>query len=453
MSDVTDVYPQCYSEGPLEVPYREVRVYSPLRKLKQCDRKFNETDDSSWFDLTDCSTNVTPAFCSGDGNANAIMYNRDDIVEMQQIYEKKITELVTIISDMKEENCNLANHVEKCEKELRNAKASNSLSSLTHEVEGLKSQLQDLINIKLNLQNSHFGVSSEWQSTVSTLHKKLASLQRKNNELKLENGDLLRKVEEQAAEKRKELNEQKKKVSELHNRETDMLKQIHARAVTEMEAKHTQQISEQDADFRKRLDSIKGSYENRYSNLKEDYDSRIKRIKEEYETRLNTIGIDYEKALSSKDSEVTKLEHMLQEQCVRMQEEVQLIRAQIESTAISNSETYMGKIAFLQKCILKMEKLYQKAEKENLKQITKLKRELEFRDKSNQLALSTQRMDLLSLTVNSKQNEIELVVSQLEEYYRNKLIEHQQRTLEEKRQNSKLIEELKDQLAKLNNEY
>lgn len=72
-----------------------------------------------------------------------------------------------------------------------------------------------------------------------------------------------------------------------------------------------------------------------------------------------------------------------------MQEEVHMIRSQIESSVSSNNESHLEKIAFLQKCILKMEKLYQKAEKENSKQIAKLKRELEFRDKSNQVSNTT----------------------------------------------------------------
>lgn len=69
------------------------------------------------------------------------------------------------------------------------------------------------------------------------------------------------------------------------------------------------------------------------------------------------------------------------------------------------------------------------------------------------MALTTQRADLLSVTVKGKQNEIDLIVSQLEEYYKKKLIEFQQRALEEKRQDNKLIAELKDQLAKINNDY
>lgn len=60
---------------------------------------------------------------------------------------------------------------------------------------------------------------------------------------------------------------------------------------------------------------------------------------------------------------------------------------------------------------------------------------------------------MLSHTVNGKQNEIDLVVSQLEEYYKKKLSENQQRAMEEKRQDNKLIAQLKDQLSKLSNEF
>lgn len=68
-----------------------------------------------------------------------------------------------------------------------------------------------------------------------------------------------------------------------------------------------------------------------------------------------------------------------------MQQEVHLIRSQIESNMTMNNDSNLEKIAFLQKCILKMERLFQKAERENFKQVLKLKRELEYRDKSNQV--------------------------------------------------------------------
>lgn len=68
-----------------------------------------------------------------------------------------------------------------------------------------------------------------------------------------------------------------------------------------------------------------------------------------------------------------------------MQEEVQGIRTQIESNITNSSESYLEKINFLQKCIVKMEKLYQKAEKENAKQLNKLRKELEYKNKTNQV--------------------------------------------------------------------
>ncbi|KAI4455865.1 hypothetical protein MML48_8g00021542 [Holotrichia oblita] len=118
MSEETDIYPENYNGGHFQIPYKEVRVYSPVRKINDCRPKFNETDDSSWFDLTDCSTNMAPGFCSGDTNVGGRMYNQDEIIRIQELYEKKISELVNLIRDLKEENFNLTKNMEKCEIEL-----------------------------------------------------------------------------------------------------------------------------------------------------------------------------------------------------------------------------------------------------------------------------------------------------------------------------------------------
>lgn len=121
ISEETDIFPHAHFEQPrpsYNAPFKEVRVYSPLRKLQDCDRKFNETDDSSWFDLTDCSTTATAVFCSGDGDVSSRVYEHDDVLRMQELYEKKIADLMNLIGDLKNENSSLTNHVDKYEKEL-----------------------------------------------------------------------------------------------------------------------------------------------------------------------------------------------------------------------------------------------------------------------------------------------------------------------------------------------
>lgn len=63
-----------------------------------------------------------------------------------------------------------------------------------------------------------------------------------------------------------------------------------------------------------------------------------------------------------------------------MHEEVNLIRNQMEEATTEQDEN-LEKIAFLQKCIAKMDKLFKKSETTFCKQITKLKNEIEVRDK------------------------------------------------------------------------
>lgn len=118
ISEESDIYPEHFNEKHFNVPYKEVRVYSPLRKLKERGRKFTESDDSSWFDLTDCSTAAAPIFCSGDAEIATRMYDQEEIIRMQELYEKKISDLINVIEDLKQENSNLINHVGNCEKEL-----------------------------------------------------------------------------------------------------------------------------------------------------------------------------------------------------------------------------------------------------------------------------------------------------------------------------------------------
>lgn len=70
---------------------------------------------------------------------------------------------------------------------------------------------------------------------------------------------------------------------------------------------------------------------------------------------------------------------------LRMCEEVQMIRGQIASNVNRDDLNYLDKIVFLQKCVLKMEKLYRKSEKEHDRRITELKQEIELMRKSEQV--------------------------------------------------------------------
>ena len=89
---------------------------------------------------------------------------------------------------------------------------------------------------------------------------------------------------------------------------------------------------------------------------------------------------------------------------LRMCEEVRKIRCQIASNGKGDDLSYLDKIVFLQKCVLKMEKLYKKSEKKHARTIAKLKQEIELTRKSEQVCFRDVfvvglRMILLTYTV------------------------------------------------------
>lgn len=51
-------------------------------------------------------------------------------------------------------------------------------------------------------------------------------------------------------------------------------------------------------------------------------------------------------------------------------------------------ENSSDKITYLQKCVMKMEKLYHKTEKEYTKQVNKLKKEIENKDRIMQVRIN-----------------------------------------------------------------
>lgn len=68
-----------------------------------------------------------------------------------------------------------------------------------------------------------------------------------------------------------------------------------------------------------------------------------------------------------------------------MHQEVVFIRSQLEKDASYGNETLMEKVGFLQKCIVKMEKLLRKYEKHYTKKIHGLTSELQMKDNAMQV--------------------------------------------------------------------
>lgn len=58
-----------------------------------------------------------------------------------------------------------------------------NVRNLTNEISALKNRLQELMDMKLALQSSHYAVATQWQEHINNLEKKLAELKKENVEL------------------------------------------------------------------------------------------------------------------------------------------------------------------------------------------------------------------------------------------------------------------------------
>lgn len=70
-----------------------------------------------------------------------------------------------------------------------------------------------------------------------------------------------------------------------------------------------------------------------------------------------------------------------------------------------------------------------------------------------QLALTTQKAELLANSLDGKQNEVEHIFADLEDHYRTIIVDQQKKAMDDKRQDAKIIDELKRELSKYRAEY
>ncbi|KAH1016787.1 hypothetical protein HUJ04_007957 [Dendroctonus ponderosae] len=106
------------------------------------------------------------------------------------------------------------------------------------------------------------------------------------------------------------------------------------------------------------------------------------------------------------------------------------------------------KIHVLKKCVSKMDKVFQRTEKEYLKQIEQLRQELELKDSALQVQLKVQKAELIAQTRTGQKEEFEEILNGLEVKYIKMLEAHEQQIMKTKLRDDKTIEHLKDLLVK-----
>lgn len=276
------------------------------------------------------------------------------------------------------------------------------------------------------MQNSHQAVITEWQARLNMLQIKYEEEQQKCSKLQTI-AMMLEKKFEKLKSKKARMSLNKKRSLNENIRELQSLKDLHVRTIKELQENFEEKILEIEKEHAKQLQEVKNFYEGQIGEMKAEYGKNI----------------------TFKDSEIERLEKLLREQCERMQNEVKTIKEQVTKENLDVSEAHSEKITFLQKCILKMEKLYQKSEKDYLKQIAKLRYELDLKEKTIQIQLSKQKADILTSMSELKQEEVDSVANKLEQQYKDLLHKQQVEAIKEKKNDSEVISDLRQKLLEI----
>ncbi|KAB0793795.1 hypothetical protein PPYR_13415 [Photinus pyralis] len=377
----------------------ETTTINPM--LKNSNKK--DDDDESWCDISDGTSttitleelHITPPVTPGNN--------------VQEVYENKITELMKIINDLQKQNLKLGAVVAGYERDIniRNTTAERSIHNLVEEINSLRSKLQEQSDVKAVLKSSQSLADNHWKGIVTSLTSDVKESQQQNEILREEMNELEKRLEESMTNKQRLLI--------AHEKEIEDLKQSHKKEKTELEHQFYEKVSK----------------------LITDHDCKIEDVK-----------TNYERNVQDKDREIGRLEDLIQVQCKRMHEEVSKIRTQIEENQIENPNDSLEKITVLQKCIAKMDRLFKKTERSFNRQITKLKTEIEMRDKIIQL--STQKAKIVANTKMERQAEIDATILQLEERYKHLLESQKSYFLSEKKQDATLISGLRAIMAQNN---
>ncbi|XP_057659799.1 uncharacterized protein LOC130896049 [Diorhabda carinulata] len=210
-------------------------------------------------------------------------------------------------------------------------------------------------------------------------------------------------------------------------------------------------------------DDLKRTLESQTQELqiKRKIEEELQEYKEKYKKEQDTVGKlrkeldelrnDYEKVNSknddeklTKDKEIDKLSDIIRQQCTRMSNEIAALRKRVETS------NFDEKILTLRKCVSKMDKLYEKSEKEYLKRIEKLKKELSLKDKMRSAEMGSMRAELAVKSGMERQKRMDEIVNDLEVRYIKMLEFHERQVAESRRLDEERVKYLQDLLEKHN---
>lgn len=101
--------------------YYMIERYDALNKMKMKTSDRGDSDDSSWMDLSEASTANIAEWGSGDKQLLEQKYLEAHMFRLRDFYELKISNLLNIIEEIKQENLFLKQDIDDRDKELQNS--------------------------------------------------------------------------------------------------------------------------------------------------------------------------------------------------------------------------------------------------------------------------------------------------------------------------------------------
>uniref|UniRef100_A0AAR5QEG8 DUF4485 domain-containing protein n=1 Tax=Dendroctonus ponderosae TaxID=77166 RepID=A0AAR5QEG8_DENPD len=278
--------------------------------------------------------------------------------------------------------------------------------------EGGKDQDAKLSNTLKLLKDTNY-LSQDWKKTIAALQLRLSEMIQQNNQLNGVIQKLKTQLEENTAKNQAQNDRNVALFESQYNQEMAKLTETHEKAVLDMQ-----------------------------KSLEAEYEQKRKTLSSMFEEQILSIKTEHEEVLYRKDSEICRLSEIIQSQCLRIMNELSTIKNQVSSCSCDK------KIHVLKKCVSKMDKVFQRTEKEYLKQIEQLRQELELKDSALQVQLKVQKAELIAQTRTGQKEEFEEILNGLEVKYIKMLEAHEQQIMKTKLRDDKTIEHLKDLLVK-----
>nr|CAH7733581.1 unnamed protein product [Callosobruchus chinensis] len=271
---------------------------------------------------------------------------------------------------------------------------------------------------EVKLKDTNF-VPTDWKKIIEALQLRLTETLHQNNNL----NRLVCELKEDLKLAQDKYQSSYERTTDLNKKEVKMLKNIQGDALNKLEKSHQAKLDELDHSYRNKMEKMRG----------------------DYETKIISLQTAHENDVKSKNEEISRLTDIIQQQCTRISNEIKSLRTQLESSMSNNTEE---RVIVLQKCVSKMDKLFHKSEKEYTKQISKLKQELEIKEKVAQIQLKTQKAELITRTFSEKQKQFDEIINNLEVKYIKMLEHHENQVMETKKQDEEKISSLKSLLNK-----